>query len=129
LVIFILSILLIYAVDIFFVGVTFQAIANKYQWEITPKKTIIILFFIFAIIDNYLLPLVILADVTITIRNDAIASLLEIPPDYPIINLFEFGLFEIFSWAIQAALAGLLGQKILKTNNIKRDNQELNLTP
>ncbi len=113
-VIFILGVLLIYAVDIFMVGITFQAIANKYQWKISPKKSFIILFFIFALLDNYLLPLVVSADVTITIRNEAIASLFEIPPDYPFINLFEFGLFEFFTWAIQAMLAGLAGQIILK---------------
>jgi hypothetical protein len=101
------------------VGITFQAIANKYQWEISPKKSFVILFFIFAFLDNYLLPLVVSADVTITIRNEAIASLLEIPPDYPFINFFEFGLFEIFSWAIEAALSGLVGIILLKPNKIK----------
>ena len=118
--IFILSILLVYAVDIFLVGVTFQAISNKYQWNISPKKSFIILFFIFAVLENYLWPLVYSLDLTITVRNESIASLLEIPADYPFINFFELGLFEFFTWAIQAALAGLIGTKILKTNEIKK---------
>jgi len=109
-----LSFLFIYAVDIFLVGISFQVIANKYQWKISPKKSLIILFFVFAIYDSYLWPLVHAADMTITIRNKAIASLLEITPGYPIINFFELGLFEFFTWAIQAALAGLIGQKILE---------------
>lgn len=112
--IFILSFLLVYAVDIFMVGITFQAIVNKYQWEITPKKTFIILFLIFAFLENYLWPLVYSLDLTITVRNEAIASFLEIPPDYPFTNFFEFGLFEFFTWVIQAALAGLIGQKVLE---------------
>ena len=118
-VILILSVLLIYAVDIFMVGITFQAIANKYQWKISPKKSFIILFFIFAALGNYLWPLVYSLDVIITVRNEAIASLLEIHPDYPFINFFELGLFEFFIWAIQAALAGLLGSLILKQKDIK----------
>ncbi|MHB0915095.1 MAG: hypothetical protein ACYC57_10725 [Thermoleophilia bacterium] len=113
-IIFILSVLLVYAVDIFMVGITFQAIANKYQWKITIKKSFIILFFIFAVLEIYLWPLVYSVDATITVRNEAIASLLEIPPDYPFINFFELGLFEFFTWAIQAVLAGLIGQKILE---------------
>lgn len=47
-VILVIGFLLIYAVDIFMVGITFQTIANKYQWKISPKKSFIILFFIFA---------------------------------------------------------------------------------
>lgn len=117
-VIFILSILLVYAVDIFMVGITFQAIVNKYQWKISPKKSFIILFFVFAVYENYLWPIVYSADVTITVRNEAIASLLEIPPDYPFINFFELGLFEFFTWAIQAALAGLIGLSMLKPKEI-----------
>ena len=116
--IFILGIVLMYAVDIFLVGVTFQAISNKYEWNISPKKSFVILFFIFAILENYLWPLVYSLDVTITVRNESIASLLEIPPDYPVMNFFEPGLFEFFTWAVQAALAGFIGTKILKTNEI-----------
>ena len=108
-----------YAVDIILVGITFQAIVNKYQWNITPKKSLIILFFVFIIFENYLWPLVHSADVTITVRNEAIASLLEIPPDYPFINFFDLGLFEICSWLIQAALAGLVGSLILKPKEIE----------
>ena len=113
-VILILNVLFVYAVDIFMVGITFQALANKYQWKITPQKSFIILFFIFAVLENCFWPLVNSVDVTITVRNEAIASLLEIPPDYPFINFFELGLFELFTWVIQAALAGLIGQKILE---------------
>lgn len=95
------------------VGITFQAIVNKYKWKITPKKIFIILFLIFAFLENYLWPLVYSLDLTITVRNKAIASFLGIPPDYQITNFFEFGLFEFLTWAIQAALAGLIGQKVL----------------
>ena len=101
------------------VGITFQAVANKYQWKITPKKTIIILFFIFAVLENYLWPLAFTADVTITVRNEAIASLLEIPPDYPLINLFQLGLFDLFLWMIQAALAGVIGSLMLRPQESK----------
>ena len=63
--------------------------------------------------------------VTITIRNEFIASFLEIPADYPFINFFEFGLFELFSWAIQAALAGLIGKKILTKNEPQKITSQL----
>ena len=121
-VIFIINVLFIYAVDTFMVGITFQAIANKYQWKVTPIKSFIYLFLIFAVLENYLWPLVYSVDVTITVRNDAIASLLEIPPDYPFINFFELGVFEFFTWAIQAVLAMGIGQKILENKYNQRDN-------
>ena len=108
------SVLLIYAVDIFMVGITFQALVKRYQWKITPRKSFIFLFFIFAVLENYLWPLAYSVDITITVRNEAIASLFEIPPDYPFINFFGFDFFEFFTWAIQAALAGLIGKKILE---------------
>jgi len=41
------------------------------------------------ILDNFLLPLAVSADVTITIRNESIASLLEIPPGYPLEERLE----------------------------------------
>jgi hypothetical protein len=110
----------VYAVDIFLVGVTFQAIVNKYEWNLSPKKSFIILFFIIAVLENYLAPLVYSLDATVTIRNELIASFFEIPADYQLIDLFDLGLFEFFAWAIQAALAGLVGAKILKKNEIKR---------
>lgn len=117
--IFILSGLVIYAIDIIMVGITFQAVVNKYKWKITPKKSLVILFFIFAVLENYLWPLAYSADVTITVRNEAIASLLEIPPDYPFINFFDLGLFELFLWMIQAALAGVIGSLILRPQDSK----------
>jgi hypothetical protein len=119
LVIFVLSFLIIYAVDIFLVGITFQAIVNKFQWNLSPKKSLAILFVVFAILENYLWPLAYSLDVTITVRNNAIASLLEIPPDYPFTNFFELGFFEFFTWVIQAALAGLTGSIVLKQQKNK----------
>ena len=110
------NILLLYAVNIFLVGITFQALSNKYNWNFSPKKSLIILFLVFAIFENLILPLVYSLDATVTIRNEAIASTFEIPVDYPLINLFGFGFFEFFTWLIQAALAGLIGAIIIKPN-------------
>lgn len=102
------------------VGITFQAVVNKYKWKISPKKSLVILSFIFAVLENYLWPLAYSADVTITVNNQAIASLLEIPRDYPLVNFFELGLLELFLWMIQAAIAGGIGSLILRPQDSKQ---------
>ena len=90
----VLSILLIYVVDIIIVGIVFRALSHRFNWNISPFLSLLILVICFAFYENDLLPLAYSLDATITIRNEAISSFLEIPSDYPLIYFFEFSLLS-----------------------------------
>jgi hypothetical protein len=102
-----------YIIDTLLVGLAFSSIKIRFGWDLTPIESFIILFILFALIENYTLPLVSMLNATITVGNEQIANFLELPKDYPLVNFFELGFFEFFTWCLQAFLAGLFGDNIL----------------
>lgn len=75
--------------------------------------TLVALFLIFAFLENYILPLLIVLDVSFTVGNPEIAELFDLKPNEPVLKLFGFGLYEMITWLIQSALAALIGDKII----------------
>ncbi len=113
-IIFILSLFFILVVDTFLIGIAFYALKDRYDWKISPKLTLFILFIIFALFENYALPIIYILDATVTIGNQEISSALDISPNMPLIELFELGFFEFSIWLIQAFFAVLIGEKLIK---------------
>jgi len=109
----IFSIFLIYLIDTFLIGVTYQSLKIRYGWKISPKKSFIILFFAFAILENYLLPLLFALDLRITIGNERIAKLIDAHGSIHSLELFDPGIFEFIVWCSQAFFAGIIGPKLL----------------
>jgi hypothetical protein len=109
-VIFISTIILMYLIDTFLVGVSFFSLKQRYQWSISKRMSLLLLFMIFAFLEFYILPMVIVLDLTFTVRNAEIADLLGLKPDEPFAGLFGFGFFEIVVWIVQALLASLIGE-------------------
>jgi hypothetical protein len=54
--------------------------------------------------------MVMVLDLTFTVGNTEIATLLGLKPDEPFAGLFGFGFFEIVFWIVQALLASLIGE-------------------
>ena len=102
-----------YCIDTFFVGVTFYAIKERYHWNISIRNRMIILFIIFAFLENYILPMVIALDITYTIRNPVVAKILDFKPNEPFADLFDIGLFELVTWLVQSFLANYIGEKLM----------------
>ena len=75
--------------------------------------SLVILFLIFAILENYILPLLIVLDVSLTVGNPEIVELFDLKPNIPALELFSFGLYEILIWLIQSLLAAFIGEKII----------------
>lgn len=112
-VIFLFSIALAYAIDVVLVGITFSCLKNRFQWNISPRMTFLVLFVIFAFLDNYLWPIAFILDVTYTVRNETIAKAFDFVPNEPLVNLFGFGFFELLTLGIQALLAGYIGDRLV----------------
>lgn len=110
-IVFILTIAIIYLIETILVGVAFYALKVRFKWAISPKLCFVILVILFALLENAFLPMSYVLDVTFTIGNEEIAKAFEFMPDEPLINLFEFGLFEWVMWGIRALLAGYIGNK------------------
>ncbi len=108
------TLILMDAIDIFLVGVTFCSLKNHFQWEISPKISLLILFLFFAFLDIYIFSLFYVLDVTYTIGNEEVAKTFDFVPNDAVINLFGFGFVEFFIWSIQAFLATLIGDKLIK---------------
>ncbi len=83
------------------------------QQPTTAQSGLIILFLIFALLENYILPLLIIADVNFTVGNPEIAAFFDLKPSTPAPELFGFGFSEIITWLIQSLLAALIGEKII----------------
>jgi len=75
--------------------------------------TLVVLFLIFAILENYILPLLIVLNVSFTVGNPVIVEFFDLKPNTPALEFFGFGLYEIITWLIQSALAALIGEKII----------------
>ncbi len=112
-IIFILSIILLYVTDILLIGIAFAALKDKYNWNLSPKKYFFLLFAIFALYDSLIIPMFLVLDATLTVRNEAIVQAFDLDPNFPLVELFDLGMYEFITWLIQAFLAGLIGDKLL----------------
>jgi hypothetical protein len=112
LIIFIVSLILIYCVDILLVGLAFHSVERHFRWTLSSRKRFIILFFVFGLLEIYLLPMLIALDITYTVGNEAIARAFEFKPNERALDLFGFGWFEFITWSVQALLAGWVGEKM-----------------
>ena len=113
LIILTLSVILIYAIDTFLVGISFYALKNRFHWRISTQMNLVILFLIFALLENYILPLLIVLDVSYTVGNPEIVEFFDLKPNEPALELFGFGIFAIITWLIQSVLAAVIGEKII----------------
>ncbi len=112
-IIFILTIILSYIVDILLIGIAFASLKEKRNWNLSPKNYFFLLFVIFALYDSYIIPMFWVLDATVTVRNEAITQAFEIDSNFPLVELFDLGMFEFVTWLIQAFLAGLIGDKLI----------------
>jgi hypothetical protein len=115
----VISIILFYVVDTFLIGVTYHALKIRFRWNISAKKSFLILFIAFAILDNYILPFLFALDLRFTIGNETIAKFIDTHGTIHALELFDPGIFDFFVYISQALLAGIIGPKIL---NEKGDN-------
>jgi hypothetical protein len=107
------TIILIYLIDAFLVGVSFFSLRDRFQWRIFKRMSLIILFIAFAFLENYILPVVIVLDLTYTVGNTDIAKVFDLKPNEHFAKLFGFSLFEIIVWAVQSLLAAVIGEMII----------------
>jgi hypothetical protein len=114
LIIFILTLILIYLVDTVLVGLAFYSLRQRFNWQISPKLCFVVLIFIFAILDNYFVPMIYILDASITIRNEEIAKVFNITPNYPVMSLFDPGLFDFVIWSVQSFVAGIIGEIFMR---------------
>ena len=112
-IILILNIILAFIVDTVLIGLSFFTLKEKFKWDLSPKKCFFILIIIFALYDSYITPMLLVLDATITIRNEAIISAFDISPTFPLVELFDFELFDFIAYCLQAFLAGLVGERLV----------------
>ena len=112
--VFFLSVIGLYLIDAFVVGVVFFALKARFGWRISPQWTFIVLVVVFGLLANYLLPMALVLDATFTVRNPEISQTFGLEPNEPFIGLFGVGAFELMTWGIQAFLASLIGHRLLE---------------
>lgn len=106
-----------FLIDAFLVGIAFYSIKEHFHWKISPRVCLVILFFIFAFLEYYVLPMFSVLDVTYTVGNTDIAKLLDLGPNEHVTDLYGFGLFEFIAWSVQAFLASYIGNKVVSHKN------------
>lgn len=116
--IFLISVFLMYLIDIFLVGVTYYSLKARFEWKVSPKKSFFILFVIFLLNDNYFLPMISVLDISFTVGNEQIAKVFDLKPNEPVIRLFDFGWFEFFIWSIEAVAASYIGERFFREDSL-----------
>jgi len=112
LVVLISTLILIFLIDTFLVGVSFFALKERFQWQFSRRTSLLLLFVVFLFIEYYLLPMAAVLDITFTVGNPEIADLLDLKPNESFAGLFDFGALEIIAMVIQALLAALVGERL-----------------
>lgn len=112
-VVFIVIAILSYLIDVVLVGITFESLKNRFRWDISFLTKMLVLFLIFAFIDNYLWPVAIVVDATFTVRNETIAKAFDFVPNEPVVDLFGIDIVEFVTWIVEALLAGFIGGKLI----------------
>ena len=113
------SIVLIDIIDIIMIGITFSSLDRRFEWNLSPKISFVILLLVFAVYENHLVPIFYMLDATITVRNEQIARFFNLKPNMPLLTFFEIGFFDFLMWCIQAFFAGLIGEKILRKKEVE----------
>lgn len=114
----ILFLLLAYSVDILLVGLSFSAIKKAFRINISIVFSIVILMILFSIIDNMIIPLVNILDLTFTIHNKEIADFLEVNENIPAAALYSIDYFDIILWFVESIIAlFVIDKKVTKKLN------------
>jgi len=101
----ILLLLISYSFDIILVGICFAAIKKAFRFNISIIFSLIILMFLFALLENMLLPFVSLLDITFTIHNKEISDFLELKENISASVLYSIDYFDFIIWFIQSVVA------------------------
>ena len=117
------TLIFIYLIDTFLVGVSFFALKERFRWPISRRMSLLLLFFVFAFIEYYLLPMAVVVDVTFTVRNPEVVRWFDLKPNEHLAGLFDVGVFEIIAMVVQALLAALVGEKLLARKPIDADKK------
>ncbi|MFH2011170.1 MAG: hypothetical protein ABIJ37_00465 [Pseudomonadota bacterium] len=108
------TMILMFLIDTFLVGVSFFALKERFQWPISKRISLLLLIVIFALLENYILPMVLVLDITFTVGNADIARLLDLKADEPFAGLFGLGFFKIIRWTAKALLASWVGERLIR---------------
>ena len=101
-----------YLIDALLVGIALGMFSIRFGWNLSSRKVPLILFLVFGFLDLYALPALLALDATITIRNTAMAKLMNLYPNYPFVELLGFGWYEIIIWLVQVFVALLVMNKL-----------------
>ena len=108
-----------YLIDALLVGIALGMFSIRFEWNLSSRKIPLILFLVFGFLDLYALPALVALDATITVRNTAVAELMNLYPNYPFVELLGFGWYEIIIWLGQVLVALLVMNKIAQ--KVKRE--------
>ena len=107
-----------YIIDALLVGIAVYVFAIRFGWNLSSRKLPLLLFLIFALLDLYVIPAVMVLDATFTVRNQSIAQLLGFSQHTPLIELFGFGWYQVLFWLAQSLLALWVASKLRGSKSV-----------
>jgi hypothetical protein len=113
-ILFIATIIINYLLTAIVVGITFFALFG-HRIPMPPfkqKKSLLVLFCIFAFLDIYWIPAILSLDATITIGNKQIANSLGLKGEVSLGEMFGIGWFDVIAWIIQSIIAHFVGIRV-----------------
>lgn len=101
-----------YIIDTLLVGMALYVFATRFGWNLSSRKLPLFLLVIFAFLDLYVIPALMVLDATVTVHNDSVAQLFGLSRHTPLLELFGFGWYEILIWLAQSLLALWVANKL-----------------
>ena len=119
LILFLVTTAVAYLVDAVLVGALLYVLRSRFSLRFSKISGPLVLLAIFAFLDLYWMPAAAALDVRFRILNQAVADLLGLSGEIPVVELFGIGWFDLFVWAMQVLVAiwvaDKLGQERLAT--------------
>lgn len=94
-----------YLIEAVFVGATICALRTRFDLRVFRRTAPLYLFGVFAFLDLYWIPAIVVLDLRLKILNPAVVEILGKSGEFPAIELLSFGWFDIVVWAVQVLVA------------------------
>ena len=109
---------LAYLVSAVLVGFTLALFITKKKIQLGSLKAAVMIFCLFIFLDLFAYPAMLSLDVTFTVHETFIAELFEVGPNARLGEIMSLGLFDVFVWGLQTAVAVCVAD----TMKVKEEN-------
>jgi hypothetical protein len=112
LILFLVTVAVAYIVDAVLVGAFLYVLRSRFSLNLSKISAPLTLLIIFAFLDLFWIPAIVVLDGRIRILNHTIATTLGLSGETTFVELFSVGWFDLLVWAMQVLVAVWVADKL-----------------